>query len=140
VTSTQPYTPWIVAIVLALGVAVVQWQVLTRRHLKHLAAERARRHRAEKDSATLLKGAHQQIAALQRELAALRDAGSGVSAAVAPSPESERESARERLNRMLEEAAPPQMPAHGFADTQPVERHTPPSDAGVLLQRSSADK
>jgi hypothetical protein len=136
----HPYTPWIVALLLALGVAVVQWQVLKRQHFKRLAVERARRHRAEKDTATLLQGAHQQIAALQRELAALRDAGSGVSAAIAPSPEAERATARERLNRMLDEAAPPQLPAHGFADTQPVERNTPSTDAGVLLQRSTADK
>ena len=133
----QPYTPWIVALVLALGVAGVQWQVLKRQHLKRLAAERARRHRAEKDSATLLQGAHQQIAALQRELAALRDAGSGVIAAMAPSPEAERATARERLNRMLDEGAPSQLPAHGFADTQPAERDQRPTDAGVLLQRST---
>ena len=138
----QPTTAWIVALafVLALGVAVVHWQVLERRHLKRLAAERARRHRAEKDAATLLQGAHQQIATLQRELAALRDAGSGVSAPVALEPEGERESARERLNRMLDEAAPPRMPMHGFADTQPAERDPRPTDTSVLLQRSTARK
>jgi uncharacterized protein HemX len=137
VTSLQTTTAWIAAIVLALGVAVVQWQILKRRHLKRLAAERARRHRAEKDTATLLQGAHQQIATLQRELAALREARSGAEATVPPPPQAERETARERLNRMLDEAAPPQAPAHGFADTQPTDRDAPPTGAGVLLQRST---
>ena len=132
-----PYTVWIVAPVLALVVALVQWQVLKRQHLKRLAAERSRRHRAEKESATQLQGAHQQIAALQRELAALRDAGRGADAAVASSPEAERAAARAGLNRMLDEASPPQPPSHGFADTLPVEPHARPTDAGVLLQRST---
>jgi septal ring factor EnvC (AmiA/AmiB activator) len=134
----QTYTAWIVALVLVVGVAVVQWQILKRRHLKRLAAERAKRHRSEKDTATQLQGAHQQIATLQRELAALREARPGADIAAAPSPQAEREAARQRLDRMLDEAAPPQPPAHGFADTQPADRDTRAAGDGVLLQRSTA--
>jgi hypothetical protein len=136
----QTYTAWIVALVLVLvlGVAVVQWQILKRRHLKRLAPERAKRHRAEKGTATLLQGAHQQIATLQRELADLRESRPGADVAAAPSPQAKREAARQRLDRMLDEAAPPQPPAHGFADTQPAECDTRAAGDGVLLQRSTA--
>jgi hypothetical protein len=138
--AMHPYTPWIVAVALALVVALVQRQIMKRRHLTRLAAERARLQRAEQAAATQLQGAHQQIAALRRELAAARDLGRGADAAEAPSPLGERAAARERLNRMLDEAAPPPSPTHGFADTQPAEPDTRSTGDNVLLQRSTPGK
>jgi heme exporter protein D len=138
--AMQAYTPWIVAVALALVVAVVLRQIMHRRHLKRLATERARHHRAEQASATQLQGARQQIAALQRELAAARHLNRGAGAVVAPSPVDAPAAARERLNRLLDEASPPELPAHGFADTQPAERDTRSTGANVLLQRSTPGK
>jgi hypothetical protein len=133
--AMQAYAPWIVALALALIVALVQRQIIKGRYRKRLAAERARHQRAEQATAMQLQGAHQQIAALQRELA-LRDPNRGGAAAVgAASPVDEPAAARERLNRMLDAASPPELPSHGFADTQPVEPDKPSTGANLLLQR-----
>ena len=61
----QSYIPWIVAAALVVVVAVVQWQVMSRMHLKALAAERLRYQRAQ-----------QSAAAQQRRLAGGADPGS----------------------------------------------------------------
>ena len=138
--ETQQYTPWIVAVVLALVVALMQGRIMRRRYLSRLATELGRRQRAEQALTTQLQGAQQQIAALRRELAAARNPGQGTDAAKAPSPLGERAAARERLNRLLDEAAPPTAPSQGFADTEPVDPETRSTGANVLLQRSTRGK
>jgi hypothetical protein len=136
--SMQSYIPWIVATALVLVVAVVQWQVMTRLHQKSLAAERLRYQRAQQSAAALLQGAHQQTATLQRELAAAREVIKQVApAATTPAPVDDGVAARERLNKLLDEAPPQALPVDGFADTQPSRQFAPSTTFG-LLQRSTA--
>jgi hypothetical protein len=138
----QTYTPWFAAVaaVLVLVVAVAQWHIMSRRHLKRLAAERAGHRRAQQAAATQLQGAQQQSATLQRELAAARAA---LARRAAPgerdAPVDDGVAAREQLNKMLDEAPPPAMPVDGFADTQPSRQFAPSSTFG-LLQRSTPRK
>ncbi len=136
--SMQSYIPWIIAAALVLVVAFVQWQVMTRLHQKSLAAERLRYQRAQQSAAALLQGAHQQTATLQRELTAARDLIKQVApgASTAP-PVDDGAAARARLNKLLDEAAPPALPADGFADTQPSRQFAPSTTFG-LLQRSTS--
>ena len=136
--SIQSYLPWLAAAALVLAVAVVQWQVMNRLHLKRLAAERLRYQRAQQSAAALLQGAHQQTATLQRELAAARELIKQVApdASTAP-PVDDGVAARERLNKLLDEAPPTALPVDGFADTQPSRQFAPSTTFG-LLQRSTA--
>lgn len=135
--SMQSYIPWIVATALVLVVAFVQWQVMTRLHQKILAAERLRYQRAQQSAAALLQGAHQQTATLQRELAAAREVIKQVAPAATPAPVDDAVAARERLNKLLDEAPPQALPVDGFADTQPSRQFAPSTTFG-LLQRSTA--
>ncbi len=135
--SMQSYIPWIVATALVLVVAFVQWQVMTRLHQKSLAAERLRSQRAQQSAAALLQGAHQQTATLQRELAAAREVIKQVAPAATPAPVDDAVAARERLNKLLDEAPPQALPVDGFADTQPSRQFAPSTTFG-LLQRSTA--
>ena len=137
--SMQSYIPWIVAAALVLVVAVVQWQVMTRLHQKSLAAERLRYQRAQQSAAAVLQGAHQQTATLQRELAAARERIQKVAPAASIAPVDDGVAARERLNKLLDEAPPPALPADGFADTQPSRQFAPSTTFG-LLQRSTPRK
>jgi ABC-type nickel/cobalt efflux system permease component RcnA len=132
--SMQPHTPWFIAAMLVLVVAFAQWQIMSKLHLKRLAAERARHQRAQQRSAALLQGAHQQTATLQRELAAAREARKRVAPAA---PVDDGAAARERLHQLLDEAAPVELPADGFADTQPARQFARSTTFG-LLQRSTA--
>ena len=135
--SMQSYIPWLAAAALVLVVAVVQWQVMSRLHLKSLAAERLRFQRAQQSAAALLQGAHQQTATLQRELAAARELAKQLAPAAPTAPVDDGVAARERLNKLLDEAAPPALPVDGFADTQPSRQFAPSTSFG-LLQRSTA--
>ena len=135
--SMQSYIPWIVAAALVLVMAFVQWQVMTRLHQKSLAAERLRYQRAQQSAAALLQGAHQQTATLQRELAAAREVIKQVAPAATPAPVDDGVAARERLNKLLDEAPPQALPVDGFADTQPSRQFAPSTTFG-LLQRSTA--
>lgn len=134
--SMQSHTPWFIAAVLLLVVGCLQWLIMSRRQDKRLAEEQALHQRAQQSAATLLQGAHQQTAALQRELAAARAARKPVAPAAPDASVEDRAAARERLNKMLDEAPQAALPADGFADTQPAAQFAPSTGFG-LLQRST---
>lgn len=135
---SHPFAPWFIAIALMALVAVVQWRVLQTLHRKRLAALRARHQSAQQSAATLLLQARQQMAQVQQELAAAREAAKLGQTTARARAAAHSVAARERLHRMLDDApmAERGLPLDGFADTMPS-RHFPPSTNFGLLQRSS---
>ena len=132
-----PLAPWIIAIALAGLVAVVQWHVMSKLHLKRLAAVRAKHQNAQQSAATLLQQARQQTAQVQQELAAAREAAKLGQTTARARAAADKSAARQRLNRMLDDgAARPALPNDGFADTLPSMQFAPSTTFG-LLQRSS---
>jgi ABC-type nickel/cobalt efflux system permease component RcnA len=133
----QLVNPWFVVAALMVLVAVLQWWVMRTIHLKRLAEVRARHHSAQQAAATLLQQARQQTALVQLELAAAREAIKRRANAALPRPTAGA-IARERLNKLLDEASAAQdaLPPNGFADTMPSMQFAPSTSFG-LLQRSS---
>jgi hypothetical protein len=115
---------------------------MRRLHVKRLSAARALHQSAQQTAATLLQQARQQTTQVQLELAAAREAAkrrpASTPAPSKPAPVTADAAARERLNKMLDEAPQPEhaVPVDGFADTLPA-RLFPPSTSFGLLQRSS---
>jgi hypothetical protein len=133
----QLFSFWLVGTTLVLGVFVLQWWILRKLHLKQLAAVRARHQSAQQSAATLLQQARLQTAQVQQALVAAREAAKRRQRpATARSPVTA--TARERLNKMLDDAAQtqPALPVDGFADTMPSLQFAPSTTFG-LLQRSS---
>jgi hypothetical protein len=135
----HPFAPWFYAVALVAVVAVAQWRVMSKLHLKRLAAVRAKHQNAQQSAATLLQQARQQTAQVQQELAAAREAAKlGQTTARARAAAADKSAARQRLNRMLDDgaAARPALPVDGFADTLPSLQFAASTTFG-LLQRSS---
>jgi F0F1-type ATP synthase membrane subunit b/b' len=133
-----PLAPWIIAVALAGLVAVVQWRVMSKLHLKRLAAVRAKHQSAQQSVATLLQQARQQTAQVQQELAAAREAAKLGQTTARARAAADKSAARQRLNRMLDDGAEarPALPKDGFADTLPSMQFAASTTFG-LLQRSS---
>ena len=64
--------PWLMAALLALASATLQWTVLRARHRQALEAQRARLEAQQKVAVAKLDHAKRQIAQLQQDLAAAR--------------------------------------------------------------------
>jgi len=133
----QLFNPWFVVAALMVLVAVLQWWVMRSIHRRRLAEVRARHQNAQQAAATLLQQARQQTAQVQLELAAAREAIKR-RANAAPARATASAMARERLNKLLDEAPEAQdaLPPNGFADTLPSMQFAPSTSFG-LLQRSS---
>jgi len=119
--------PWLMAALLALASATLQWTVLRARHRQALEAQRARLEAQQKVAVAKLDHAKRQIAQLQQDLAAARlelkqrrPRAAPPAPVVRPSPP-----AFEELLRVLDGdddddvPARHRLPADGFADTLP---------------------
>jgi hypothetical protein len=133
-----PLAPWFIAIALVAVVALAQWRVMSRLHLRHLAAVRAKHQSAQQSTATLLQQARQQTAQVQQELAAAREAAKLGQTTARARAASGSVVARQRLNKMLDDAplSARALPADGFADTLPSMQFAASTTFG-LLQRSN---
>lgn len=117
---------WPLAALTAAVVVAARWW--HRRRVAGLMAQLARLDRARQQADQLTQQARRQIEQLQKELTAQRQARAELAtrrratpspATTARAPDADK-AAREALERALEGAAAPQLPAHGFADTQPM--------------------
>jgi hypothetical protein len=118
--------PWLMAALLALASATLQWTVLRARHRQALEAQRARLETQQKVTVAKLDHAKRQIAQLQQDLAAARlELKRRPQRAAAPAPVARSSPpALEELLRVLDDdeddvPARHRLPADGFADTLP---------------------
>lgn len=133
----QLFNPWFLVAALVPLVAALQWWLMRTLHLRRLAAVRARHQSLQQSAAKLLQQAREQTVQVQQELEAARQAARLRATTQAPRAVVS-VTARERLNKMLDEAPQTRraLPADGFADTLPSLQFAPSTSFG-LLQRSS---
>jgi hypothetical protein len=110
---------WIAAPVLGTAV-ILQWTVLRTKYRNELTKQHARHVQQQQITSSHFEQAKRQIGQLQHDLAAARLQVKQLSMGRAAPPQSDSR-VKEALNRMLDDAPASrrQLPADGFAETQP---------------------
>jgi len=110
---------WIAAPVLAMTV-IVLWTVLRTKHRSELTRQHARHVQQQRTTSQHIEQTKRQIGQLQHDLAAAKLQVKRLSADRASPPQGDSR-VKEALNRMLDDASAARrdLPADGFAETQP---------------------